>query len=280
MPALARARESARRASCANNLKQMGLVFKMYANESKGQKFPTMKWCDYDSATPNPNCECNKAANFGLDLFPNMIAVYPEYLSDSNILICPSDPEGTKVEEGQWLCEGTGAFAPAKTGNISYIYYGWAMKGEYMVANPGDINYTGDFNDVIDPDTLVAILGLAADVQGIWADPATFSSAADGDVNVPNTGTARFTIYRLREGIERFFITDINNPAGSAQAQSELAVMHDDVNANIQQGGGSFNHVPGGGNVLYMDGHVEFVKYPGEWPICAMWSNVMANLSY
>ncbi len=40
LPALARAREAARRASCANNLKQMGLVFKMYANESKGEKLP------------------------------------------------------------------------------------------------------------------------------------------------------------------------------------------------------------------------------------------------
>ena len=38
LPALARAREAARRASCANNLKQWGLVFKMYANESPGEK--------------------------------------------------------------------------------------------------------------------------------------------------------------------------------------------------------------------------------------------------
>jgi prepilin-type processing-associated H-X9-DG protein len=30
---------------------------------------------------------------------------------------------------------------------------------------------------------------------------------------------------------------------------------------------GAFNHVPGGSNVLYMDGHVEFKKYPGETPI-------------
>jgi prepilin-type processing-associated H-X9-DG protein len=28
-----------------------------------------------------------------------------------------------------------------------------------------------------------------------------------------------------------------------------------------------FNHVPGGSNVLYMDGHAEFIKYPGKAPI-------------
>ena len=72
------------------------------------------------------------------------------------------------------------------------------------------------------------------------------------------------TIYRLREGIERFMITDINNPAGSAMAQSDLPVSWD-ATWGIDPRGMDFNHVPGGSNVLFMDGHVEFVRYPARY---------------
>jgi prepilin-type processing-associated H-X9-DG protein len=82
-----------------------------------------------------------------------------------------------------------------------------------------------------------------------------------------------FTGYRLREGIERFFISDINNAAASNLAQSELAVMWDQFTSWAEGGGASggvnFNHIPGGCNVLYMDGHVAFVKYPGTNPVTA-----------
>jgi prepilin-type processing-associated H-X9-DG protein len=67
------------------------------------------------------------------------------------------------------------------------------------------------------------------------------------------------TIYRLREGIERFMITDINNPGASARAQSSIFIMWDDTSTQAT----GFNHVPGGSNVLYLDGHVEFIRYPG-----------------
>ena len=91
----------------------------------------------------------------------------------------------------------------------------------------------------------------------------------EGDISYTSDAGVGVTIYRLREGIERFMITDINNPAGSAKAQSEISVMWDMAWTPLASDGWSyFNHVPGGGNVLYMDGHVEFLRYPSECPTC------------
>ena len=82
---------------------------------------------------------------------------------------------------------------------------------------------------------------------------------------IQDFGYGNTTFYRVREGIERFMITDINNPAASAKAQSEIWIMHD------EQWVLNFNHIPGGSNVLYMDGHVEFLKYPTETPVSRAW---------
>ena len=85
---------------------------------------------------------------------------------------------------------------------------------------------------------------------------------AGKDFSVTLSG-GNVTCYALREGIERFLITDINNPAASATAQSEIPVMWDIANTeNGQVLSGEFNHLPGGSNVLFLDGHVEFGKYP------------------
>ena len=64
----------------------------------------------------------------------------------------------------------------------------------------------------------------------------------------------------LRQGIERFLITDINNPAASNEAASMVPVLWDHVSARVD----AFSHVPGGCNVLYLDGHVDFLRYPAE----------------
>jgi prepilin-type processing-associated H-X9-DG protein len=96
-----------------------------------------------------------------------------------------------------------------------------------------------------------------------------------GDVIEDDGSYAPSTLPRLREGVERFLITDINNPAGAASAQSAVPVMLDGwaYQAKLEDGGDAaprpetFNHIPGGCNVLYFDGHVSFVRYPTEYPV-------------
>jgi prepilin-type processing-associated H-X9-DG protein len=92
---------------------------------------------------------------------------------------------------------------------------------------------------------------------------ATGGAASDKDFEVSATfaGTQAGggdTIRRLRQGIERSLFTDIDNPGASAAAASVVPLMWDHVSVKTVD----FSHAPGGGNVLYLDGHVEFLKYP------------------
>ncbi len=262
LPALARAREAARRASCANNLKQFGIIFKMYANEAKGEKFPSLI-----KHNPNPNTSgepgtppCGEANGINsFNQYFNGPSVYPEYLTDPHIQFCPSDPDVESViTTNRWQYED-GSWEPCHFSEVSYTYYGYALMED-------DILLSGVGENRIEPD--IDMLGYGMAMLDAFAEATTqpYGERFEGDISIDDART----IYRLREGIERFFITDINNPAGSAMAQSEIPVLWDTIWAPSVQDGinfSYFSHIPGGGNVLYMDGHVEFIRYPGEWPV-------------
>jgi prepilin-type processing-associated H-X9-DG protein len=211
LPAGPVAREAARRASSANNLKQIGLVLKMYANENNG-KFPPL--APYKGV-------------WMLDLE----RLYPEYLTDPAVLVNPDLPDaGEIVDQLSKLLAETPVDWEEVTvlAARSYTYTNWTVQEDSEVK-----------------DLRAGYMQLAR------AD-------YDNDLEVGDR-----TFYRLREGIERFFITEINNPAGSAMAQSDIPVMFEAIQEETPR---RLFHKPPDYNVLYMDGHVELLEYGERFP--------------
>jgi len=240
LPALARAREAARRASCANNLKQMGIVFKMYANEAGGKFPPT--------------------SPYWLNTNLHGIALYPEYLTDVAVLVCPSDSDSQSVFN-QFHVNGdpNQAVQPCRLARGSYYYLGWAFYEPAILLPGAVVPRTLDF-DPTDQGSVVTYSYSIFDPDLVLAMLTMFTLGFSPEDKEEALGP----VPRLRNGIERFFITDINNPGASAAASSAIPVMWDET--AVYGGATTFNHVPGGGNVLYMDGHVEFVKWHDRFP--------------
>lgn len=326
LPALSRAREAARRASCANNLKQYGLIMKMYANESKGELFPP--------AQAYAHYSWWMQAGF------DTLATYPEYLTDWKIKYCPSDPQSITTDAYSTANEtATEASIKRYSNNptdvekavlhhlmstpTSYLYSPWSattgsqvvealMTSTYMkgwgdsisgspyagkgVSYPDISSSPGNDDIALNNNRLNFYPSAAnnADLDfGTWTDyygieyylaGYTFSSGLTSDIDsllgatmtdddgVTPIAEAMAKVKVLREGVERFMITDINNPAGSAQAQSTIIVMFDAFGTQNSDtyyfAPNTFNHLPGGSNVLYMDGHVEFHRLnQGEAPL-------------
>lgn len=284
LPALSRARERARRASCQSNLRQWGIIFKLYADESVGHYWPRAQAGYFPQLDENGQVI---GQLFGFELGPNVFSLYPNYLSDPRIFLCPSDPDVVEHDQsmrdnnGQYCLSGIGRRPKRFADEVvaSYTYFSWVID-KYGYEEPGKpVSFIISVLEVLN---LARFLPETADhFRGPSQVIAAFNSLLDGMIpyfvnndygnilsmtdqdilflpqyhGLGNGGGDR--VYRIREGIERFLITDVDAPEEASKAQTTLPVMFDHIAVTLNQ----FNHAPGGANVLYMDGHVGYEYY-------------------
>jgi prepilin-type processing-associated H-X9-DG protein len=151
-------------------------------------------------------------------------AMYPNYIHELEMFVCHSHPNCYE------LMKRRNASDPTLVDDHSYLYLGYTVKNdEEMLAFAEAYNERASKGLPFDTDLPAA----------------------------PGHGTAgQDKILRLRDGVERYYITGAASPEASGKARAEIPIIIDRP-----------QHVPTGGNVLYIDGHVEFLRYPGKWPM-------------
>ncbi len=302
LPTLARIRESARRANCANNLKQWGMVFKMFASESKQGRFPNHQPDEGAPIAPNSPTWPKVSGPAGIEVFA-------EYTSDPEIGICPTSladhptcwMPGCGPYEASFYAplgnyDASGQFVPlsveecATWGGVTVTpFFGTRryMKGPQDLTRRVFCSFDYEYlNRLVRAEWVSNISDNALLARALVSD--TTSKPMGGilslgddqaDTVKVNLSFGQVECHFIREGVERMLVTDINNPGASAKAQSVIPVVWDttkqDGEWSSQNPISMYNHVPSGANILYMDGHVKFVKYPAPmaqetWPLATI----------
>jgi len=206
--------EAQLRALCANNLKEVGLLLKMFRDEHKGLM---------------PGLDSRPG-----QLMFNAKELFPEYMTNDMVMVCPV------VQAQSGITEADALNATPKLINCeSYFYL------NYVVTN--------------DEDGLAFVKAYRESPGDPNRERSRNGAGAARELN-----ETKRAFFAVKDGVERF----IKNADGSAVTQHQIPIM-------IERPG---HHQPNGGHVLYMDGYVEFIKYPGKFPMTEKFIQALLDL--
>lgn len=257
LPALGRAREAVLRTYCMNNMRELGRIFIMFSDDNRGM-FPPGAQNHIWGEDVLPAMERFQwiRNNYTVDT-----QALDGYLPNYKILVCRAARVESEYPWDWWYTDVTFTDRHVDAGIASQPAFRSRMPNiqkprmdpecltnqmytylPYAVGSESEMLFL--FND----------LDRAMDEGYIDFMQADFK-ASEGNV----AAGAGDTFARLRDGIERLYITDVNNPAASYRAQSTIPVMFDSATRFGQM---AWNHINiPGGNVLYLDGSVAYVRF-------------------
>lgn len=120
LPALARTREQARRASCLNNLSELGLILHLYASENNGR----LPWSG------------------GKNNADSLLKLYGDYMATPAVLVCPSSVQGATLfhkeesRSGKLMPPDNANLAESFSMRASYDYFGAYTKQPIVLPPP------------------------------------------------------------------------------------------------------------------------------------------------
>jgi prepilin-type N-terminal cleavage/methylation domain-containing protein len=234
LPALTKVRNKAHRKVCMSNLKQLGMTLAFYGDPhygAFGKKYPPVQ-------------DIRNTFMFETDTL-----VRWKILDEPRLLICPGDLSYTpgytaRLSEDRTFSSpsesmlSAGDYHPDCMAEASYLYTGYAITD--------DDEMLAFFSIYTWLDTVLPISDTATNAWRDYdIDVASFGFAGSGNNDSD-------TLYRIRRDMERFLCPDLN-----VSCLAEVPVMWDQMSTAVSE----WNHLPPFQHVLYLDGHVEGIRY-------------------
>jgi len=203
LPALAKAKAKAQKIACTNNLKQVGLSFRIFANDN-GDTFPM-------SISTNQGGSSEYKVNAGQPA-PNTFmhfAVMSNELSTPKVVVCPSDAGRNQATNWAHMINNASAAGANKTGNksISYVVGYDALDTFPQMLLSGDRNITNNATGATAVNNPLGVGGICANLgtnqtslAGAGYTKDTHQSSGNGGLG--DGSVQQLTTSRLRDQLK------------------------------------------------------------------------------